>query len=128
MDPARYSPLALAYMGDCLYDVIIKTIIIEKGNRSVASLHKMTTRLVNATTQSTIADALQEELTEEEMDVYRRGRNAKSYTTAKNATVSDYRRATGLEALIGYLYLQGKMSRVMDLLSCAFEKLGIVIE
>ena len=111
-----YSPLTLAYIGDSVFDIIIKTLIVEQGNRSAEGLHKKVTKLVNAGTQSAISDSLKEILTEEEADIFRRGRNAKSYTTAKNASVTDYRRATGLEALTGYLYLTGRLDRAVFLI------------
>jgi ribonuclease-3 family protein len=72
-------------------------------------------------------DALEEELTEEEMTVYHRGRNAKSYTSAKNASIIEYRKATGLEALCGYLYLTGEQERMLTLIRMAIEKLGLAL-
>ena len=89
VDIRTYSPLTLAYIGDSIYDVIIRTIVVERGNRSANHLHKTTIRYVNAGTQARMIEALQEFLTEEEQAIYRRGRNAKSYSTAKNASVSD---------------------------------------
>ena len=125
VDIREYSPLTLAYLGDAVYDVVIRTVVVQRGNRSANQLHKMATKYVNAGTQAAIADILQESLTQEEMAVYKRGRNAKSYTTAKNASITDYRKATGLEALVGYLYLQDEMERVIDLLKLGLERLGL---
>lgn len=119
-----YSPLALAYIGDSVYDLIIKTMVLEKGNKSAQSLHKTVTGLVNATVQSEMSEALKEVWTEEEAEVFRRGRNAKSYTTAKNAAVSDYRRATGFEAVIGYLYLTGGVNRAQELVLEGLGRIG----
>ena len=95
---------------------MIRSVVVERANRSANDLHKKTTRYVKAPAQSAMIEALLPELTEEEEAVYRRGRNAKSYTTAKNASVADYRRATGFEALMGYLYLKGDYKRMIDLI------------
>lgn len=122
VDVRSYSPLALAYIGDAVYELIIRTVVVERANRSTNELHKRTTKIVNAKTQAELIEALQEYLTEEEQAVYKRGRNAKSYTMAKNATMADYRKATGMEALVGYLYLQNKMDRVLELVRLGMEK------
>lgn len=121
VDVKTYSPLALAFLGDCVYDLIIRTIVVEQGNRSASDLHKRTSSYVKASTQAYMIEALQELLEEEEKAVYRRGRNAKSYTTAKNASIADYRKATGFEALIGYLYLQNRIERILELVKAALE-------
>lgn len=127
VDIRTYSPLALAYIGDVVYEIIIRTVVVERGNRAAQQLHKRAVKFVNASTQAAMMEALMEELSEEELAVYRRGRNAKSYTTAKNASVGDYRRATGFEALLGYLYLQDKTERVIELVKQALEKLNMEI-
>ena len=127
VDIRAYSPLTLAYIGDAIYDLIIRTIVVERANRPANKLHKTVVRYVNAGTQAQMILALEEELTEEEKAVYHRGRNAKSYTSAKNASIADYRKATGLEALFGYLYLQGEMDRLLMLVRLAFEKMNIKI-
>lgn len=126
-DIRTYSPLTLAYIGDAIYDLIIRTVVVERANRSANQLHKMTTRYVNARTQAQMIEVLEEYLSEEEISVYHRGRNAKSYTSAKNASIAQYRKATGLEALFGYLYLQNKMDRLLALVCLAFEKMDIKI-
>lgn len=123
VDIKAYSPLTLAYIGDSIYDVMIRTVVVERGNRSANNLHKMAVKYVNAGVQAAMADALLESLSEEELAIYKRGRNAKSYTKAKNATVNDYRKATGLEALFGYLYLQDKMDRIIELIKIGLHKL-----
>ena len=97
LDPRSYSSLALAYIGDGIYDLVVRSMVVAKGNAHVNDLHRMTSQLVKAHAQSQMAGALKPELTEEEFAVYRRGKNAKSYTIAKNATVADYHRATGLD-------------------------------
>lgn len=115
-DIRTYSPLTLAYIGDAVFDLVIRTIVVERGNKSANNLHKQTVAYVNARIQAKMVDALESELTEEELAVYHRGRNAKSYTTAKNASVIEYRKATGLEALCGYLYLSGQQERLLHLI------------
>ena len=105
VDVRSYSPLTLAYIGDCVYDLIIKSMVVNQGNKQVNKLHQETSSLVQASSQSLMMRAMQEVLTEEEHAVYKRGRNAKSVSPAKNQSITDYRRATGFEALLGYLYL-----------------------
>lgn len=127
VDIRTYSPLALAYIGDSIYDVIIRTVVVERGNQSTKKLHRTAVRYVNAGTQARMAESLQEVLTEEEEEVYRRGRNAKSNSTAKNASLADYRKATGMEALLGYLYLQDRMDRAVELVKSGLGNLGLEI-
>ena len=108
--------MTLAYIGDGVYEVVIRTILVKKGNCPVNQLHRKASSLVKASAQSNMMDILEPQLTEEEQSVYRRGRNAHSPTMAKNATMSDYRRATGFEALIGYLYLKEDYTRMLELI------------
>lgn len=115
-DIHSYSPLALAYIGDSIYDLTIRTMVVERGNTSANRLHYRTSRLVRAHAQSAMMAYLMPELTDEETAIYKRGRNAKSYTMAKNATVADYRRATGFEALMGWLYLTDQTERMLELI------------
>lgn len=115
-DIRSYSPLTLAYIGDGVYELIIRTILVKKGNCPVNRLHKKASSLVKAAAQSNIMEIIEEKLTPEELSVYRRGRNAHSPTMAKNATMADYRRATGFEALMGYLYLKEDYSRMVTLI------------
>ena len=124
-DIRTYSPLTLAYIGDGIFDLIIRTIVVDKGKTSPNELHRHTSSIVKAHTQALMVEALEKELTSEEYDVYRRGRNAKSVTTAKNASVADYRKATGFEALMGYLYLEDKFERAVFLTKRALEILQI---
>ena len=112
-DIRSYSPLTLAYIGDGIYELIIRTILVKKGNCPVNRLHKKASSLVKAAAQSGI---IEKELTPKELSVYRRGRNAHSPTMAKHATMADYRRATGFEALIGYLYLKEEYTRMITLI------------
>ncbi|MCR5343786.1 MAG: ribonuclease III [Butyrivibrio sp.] len=112
----RYSPLALAFMGDSVYEIVIRSMVVQEANRPAGQLNKMKIKYVNAAAQAKIIEYLEPSLTEEESEVYKRGRNAKSYTSAKNQSVTDYRKATGLESLCGYLYLKGDMARLLELL------------
>lgn len=114
-DLRSYSPLTLAYIGDGVYELIIRTILVKKGNCPVNRLHKKASSFVKAGAQSAIMEVIEEELTPEELSVYRRGRNAHSPTMAKHATMADYRRATGFEALMGYLYLKEDYTRMLTL-------------
>ena len=125
VDIRTYSPLSLAYIGDAIYDLIIRTIVVGRANQSARNLHKTVIKYVNAKTQAQMTAVLEGELTPEEEAVYHRGRNAKSYTSAKNASIAEYRKATGLEALFGYLYLQGRMDRLLSLVHLALGKIGL---
>ena len=125
--PNEYSPLALAFIGDCVFDLVIKSVIVEKANCQVNKLQNKTSKIVRATTQALIVDALKDVLTEEEANIYRRGRNAKPYTKAKNASYSEYCKATGLEALVGYLYLKGDTERLIALIKTGLENAEITI-
>lgn len=124
VDLKTLSPLTLAFVGDCIYDLILRTVIVERHNASPNQLHREKSRLAKAPAQAEMAEVLQEHLTQEELAVYRRGRNAKSHTTAKNASVLDYRKATGLEALYGWLYLSGQEERLLQLLRLSLGELG----
>ncbi len=115
VDLREYSPLVLAYIGDDIYDLVIRTILVKKQNCQVQKLHKRASALVKAQKQAEMAEKLMPQLTEDEIRVYKRGRNAKSYSKAKNASTLDYRKATGFEALMGYLYLKKDMKRIIDL-------------
>ena len=123
VDAGTYSPLVLAYIGDCIYDLIIKSIVVNKGNKQVNKLHKETSSLVQASTQSLMMRTMQEHLTEEERTVYKRGRNAKSISPAKNQSITDYRRATGFEAMLGYLYLKKEWKRRLDLVKIGLDSI-----
>lgn len=115
-DIKTYSPLTLAFIGDSIYDLIIRTTVVESGNAPVNKLHKRASKMVQASAQADLYHTIKESLSEEETAVFKRGRNAKSFTSAKNAGVIEYRTATGLEALVGYLYLTDQMDRLMELI------------
>lgn len=127
VDIRAYSPLTLAYIGDCVYDLVIRTVVVERGNEPANKLHKKTVAYVKAQTQASMIEALLPYLTEEEETVYKRGRNAKSYTSAKNASIGDYRKATGMEALVGYLYLTGQEARIMELIKTGLKELSMTL-
>lgn len=116
-DLNTYSPLVLAYAGDAVYELFVRTLLIGKGNAPVHKLHKQSIAYVKAKAQSDTIHSLMEMLTPEEQDVVRRGRNAKSGTIPKNADVTDYKYATGFESLLGYLYLKGDYTRLLEVLS-----------
>ncbi len=115
-DLKTYSPLTLAFIGDVVYDLIIRTLVVENGNAPVNKLHRKVSSLVKAPAQMELFHRIEDKLTEEELAVYKRGRNAKSFTSAKNASITEYRSATGFEALIGYLYLNNEFSRILDII------------
>lgn len=122
-DLRSYSPLALAYIGDAVFDLVIRSAVVGRGNTKAGRLHQRTSHIVKAQTQAKMIEALLPCLTDEESDIYRRGRNANSPTMAKNATMSDYRKATGLEALMGYLYLADQFDRILFLVRRGLEEL-----
>jgi len=123
-DIRSYSPLTLAYIGDAIYDLYIRTIIVKRGNTQPSKLHKRASALVKAETQADMVNVLEPHFTPEEEAVFKRGRNAKSYTTAKNATTGEYRRATGFEAVVGYLYLTKQYNRIIDLIKIGLEAIN----
>ncbi len=128
MDAGAYSPLVLAYVGDAVYEIIIRTKMINHGSLQVNKLHKRSSELVKAGSQARLIKLIEEMLTEEEHAVYKRGRNAKSGTSAKNASIIDYRTATGLEALVGWLFLREDYDRMVYLVSRGLEKMGVFSE
>lgn len=115
-DLRTYSPLTLAYIGDAVFEIVIRTILVKKGNCPVNQLHQRSISLVKAGAQSDMIRKIEPVLSEEEHSVYKRGRNAHSATMAKNASMGDYRRATGFEALMGYLYLKKEYGRMLELI------------
>ena len=117
-----YSPLTLAYIGDGIYEIIIRTVIVDEANRQVNKIHKAASNLVKAQTQAEMIHLIMDDLTEEEVKIYKRGRNAKAITRAKNASMSDYRVATGFEALMGWLYLTKQSDRMMELIKMAVSR------
>lgn len=125
MPPHLYSPLNLAYVGDAVYTLLVRTRLVTEANRPTAALNKAEGKLVNAPTQSALYRLLMPRLLPEEVVIIRRGRNANPGQKAKNATFADYRNATGLEALFGYLYLDNQTARLLELFDiCWSESYG----
>ena len=108
----QYSPLALADMGDSILDLLVKKYFVTHSNMQPHKYHVEVSKIVKAVNQADYIDRIMEELSEDELDVYKRGRNTNTHSKAKNATMGQYRKATGLEALYGYLYLKGDMDRL----------------
>lgn len=121
-DLNAYSPLVLAYIGDAVFELYVRTLLVSKGNAPVNKLHRQSISFVKAKSQSDTIHKLLESLTHEEQDIVRRGRNAKSGTIPKNADVTDYRYATGFETLLGYLYLKEDYTRLLELLKASVEQ------
>ena len=122
-----YSPLVLAYIGDGIYELVIRSLLVGGGNAQAGRLHRKASQLVNAGAQADMLERIRGELTEEELHVFKRGRNANSPTVAKHATVSDYRKATGFEAVIGYLYLADNPERAIELVKKGITLAGMEI-
>ena len=123
IDTVNYSPLTFAFIGDAVYEVVIRTMIVDEANRSANDLHKESSNYAKASTQAKLSEILMDDFDEEELSVFKRGRNAKINTKAKNASLSDYKKATGFEAVVGYLYLEGKTDRMLELIKKGLEKL-----
>ena len=124
-DIRTYSPLTLAYIGDAIFDVIVRSILVNKGNTAVNNLHKRASGVVKAQSQAAIVKALMDDFfTQEEIDIFKRGRNSKPHTKAKNASTGEYLVATGFEAVMGYLYLTGNMDRACEIVREGFMRTG----
>ena len=119
-----YSPLALAYVGDSIYELMVRTFIVSQKDAPVSHMHKKATRFVSARAQSIIIESIAEHLSDREMEIYRRGRNAKTHTMAKNMSVEEYKKATGFEALMGYLFITGQNLRLREIFALAAEAAG----
>lgn len=115
VDVRTYSALNLAYIGDAVFEIFARSKVVMEHNTTVNNMNKYTKEYVKATSQSKMYHKALDIVTEEELSILKRGRNAKSHTTAKNASISDYRHATGIEALFGYLYLQGNIQRLNEI-------------
>lgn len=117
-----YSPLVLAYIGDSVYEVFTRKKVLEENpNLPAHKLHKENVKYVKAKAQSDAMVKVEPVLTEQELAIYKRGRNAKSGTVPKNADLTDYRRATGFEALLGFLELSGQNERLLEIMEIAFD-------
>ncbi len=125
VDLRTYSPLTLAFIGDGIYDLVIRSLIVGQGNTSPSTLHRHTSHLVRAESQAEMVEALLPSLSDEERDWVRRGQNAKPATTAKHASTEEYHKATGFEALLGCLYLTGNEERMLALIRQGLQAIGV---
>ena len=122
---SKYSPLALAYIGDSIYDLLVKKSFVLKSNMQPEKYHKKVTSIVSAKAQSAFIESFMDNLTEEEQAVYKRARNSSPHTKAKNASLHDYLKATGFEAVLGYLYLSGQNARLDELVQSSIRFHGV---
>lgn len=122
LNPYQYSPLALAYIGDSVLDLLVKRYFVVNTNKQTYKYHKEVTNIVKAINQAKFVDNNMDSFTETELDIYKRGRNANTHSKAKSATMSEYRKATGLEALFGYLYLNNEHERLQQLVDRMIEE------
>jgi len=122
--PELYNPLVLAYLGDAVYELYIRSYLVSRSSFPAGELHKQAKKYVSASAQSGILGAIEGILTEEELAIYKRGRNSNSASSPKNADMAQYRRATGLEALIGYLYLKGNDDRLDEIIGAVIDQVG----
>ena len=120
----QYSPLTLAYIGDCVYELIIRTKLVCQMNAPVDKLNRVGSTWAKAATQSRIIEAVTGMLTDEELAVYKRGKNAHTANRSRSATAGEYRRATGFESMIGYLYIKNEFDRIMEIVKAGFEAAG----
>ena len=123
VDVRTYSPLTLAFIGDGVFDLVVRAYVVGQGNRPAHLLHKEKSGIVRAQAQARMADMLYDSFTQKEQEIYRRGKNAKPANAAKNATLNDYHKATGLEALCGYLFMTDETARLIELVRRGVELL-----
>lgn len=117
VNPKQLSPLNLAFIGDCVYEILVRETLVAEANRPVNDLHKESVRFVSAKAQTEAYEKIKDLLTEEETSVFKRGRNAKVGHSPKSATEGEYHCATGIEALFGFLYLSDRTDRIKELFS-----------
>ena len=117
------SNLGLAHMGDCVYEMLVRAYLCAEGNKTVAQLHKQTITMVKATYQAAFVDKMLPLLTEDEMTHYRRGKNSHVHAVPKSATPAQYAKATGLEAMFGYLFLSGKKERANEIFNLVMKEM-----
>ena len=115
---------ALAYIGDAVFELMVRDHVMRQGSKQPDRLHRRATSMVNAGAQSAMISLIMDELSDEELSIYKRGRNSGTATSARNQSIGDYRRATGLEALFGALYLEGRQDRMKELFMHGIEKLN----
>lgn len=121
-DVNTLSPLTLSFVGDSVYDLLVRQYLVLLANRPVKELNQMKVTLVNCKSQAQSAKHIMESLTDTELDVYKRGRNVKVNSVSKHSSIADYHSATGLEALFGYLYLSGNTERIKELFTLILSK------
>ena len=117
------SNLGLAHMGDCVYEMLVRAYLCAQGNKTVAQLHKQTITMVKATYQAAFVDKMLPLLNEEEMTHYRRGKNSHVHAVPKSATPAQYAKATGLEAMFGYLFLSGQKDRANEIFNLVMQEM-----
>ena len=122
INPKQLSPLNLAFIGDGVYEMLVREMLVADANRPVNDLHKESVRFVSAKAQNEAYERIKEELSEEEEAIFKRGRNAKVGHNPKSATHGEYHIATGIEALFGYLYLSGELERLRELFKIILDK------
>lgn len=115
VDPVAFSPLTLAFIGDCVYELFVREALVAEANRPAGELHAQKVKYVSAAAQTKAYHLIEPYLTEKESSVFKRGRNAHTTHTPKNMTNADYHTATGFEALFGFLYLSGEINRLREL-------------
>jgi len=120
--PELLNPLVLAYVGDAVYEVYVRIFIAKKGEIKTNALHKASISFVSAHAQSNILTEIEDNLTAEELNIVRRGRNAHSNTIPKNASIADYKKATAFEALVGYLFLKNDIKRLEEIIKITLEE------
>ena len=117
-----YNPIVLAYVGDAVHSLFIRQTLVLNSDAKAGDLHKIASKTVSAVNQSKLADLSLSLLTEEELDIFRRARNSHTHSSAKNADIADYKKASGYEAVVGYLYLTGQTDRLYQLLNIGEKK------
>ena len=117
------SNLGLAHMGDCVYEMLVRSYLCAEGNKTVAQLHKQTITMVKATYQAAFVDKMLPLLSEDEMTYYRRGKNSHVHAVPKSCTPAQYAKATGLEAMFGYLFLSGKKERANEIFNLVMKEM-----
>ena len=118
------NPVVLAYLGDTVYDLFVRTALVKHSKMHVKDLNQCAARIVNAHAQAEAAEWLKEKFTAQDSEIYRRGRNARVGSVPKNMAVADYHKATGLEAVMGYLFLTGQQERLEQLMGAILEDMG----
>lgn len=123
---AQLPGLTLAYVGDCIFELVIRTLLVGRGLTHVNDLHREASHIVNASSQSDMLHKIEDKLTDTEMAVFKRGRNVKTSSPSKNASIRDYRIATGFEALMGYLYMNEEYERIIELIRLGLSEMELL--